>query len=149
MIQLPHKLSELAQIALDDVTEIENTPGYTVAMESWHTPGSASCEVCAAGSVMVCHFGLQKEDYICLGVFEKLFGGSNTRALLAIDCLRRGFVSAAQQVLIDRQAWITLPLDDYDDPHEVSRPMPDYDDNPASWHSEMAQLIADLRAAGL
>lgn len=92
-VTLPDKPSELIKIALKDLTMVENTPGYKIAMSSWHEPITTSdqgpvCMVCLAGSVIA-------------GTFKALIGSHQSPAtitadkqtrdkLLSLDWLRMG-----------------------------------------------------------
>ncbi len=150
MMQLPHKLSELAQMALDDVTAMENTPGYVVTMGYWHTTRhlKMECGVCAAGCVISRRLGVAADvDLDSADSFADTFGRDNSNALLAIDCVREGRIQQALDCVngggVDR--WYDVSQDD----HDLSREMADYADDRAQWHLDMAELIADLTAAGL
>jgi hypothetical protein len=141
MFQLPHKLSELARIALDDVVAVEQlTDRYVVAMDNvFHTPGyiedDERCVVCAAGAVMVQRLNADPE--IDFGPYE--FGTHNGDALMAIDCLREGDVAGALRAL-QLSGYATSPLD---------RDLPEYSSENAEWHEAMQELIDDLTEAGL
>ncbi len=141
MIQLPHKLSELAKMALDDVVAVEQLADrYVVGMHDvFHTPGynedDERCVVCAAGCVMVQRLKAEPEHDV--GPYE--FGKHNGDALMAIDCLRTGDVAGALR---------TLQLSGYAT-HSLDRYLPDYSEGDASWHEAMQVLIDDLEEAGL
>ena len=51
---LPDKLSDLLEIALDDLELVEADPHYAVNMNQWHNISSVNgiCHVCLAGAVM-------------------------------------------------------------------------------------------------
>lgn len=161
-VQLPHVLSELAQIALDDVIKVEVLPGYRIGMASWHAVDSfsAGCTVCAAGAVMDRTLGLERETNLdSVHDILKRFGAHNGAALLAIDALRRGAVGEALTILGSEDpeaSWYADEEacgDDEDEDelriprHALSRELPQYTED--GWHDAMRELIADLRKAGL
>lgn len=56
-VQLPHVLSELAQMAVDDVRKCEALPEkFAIWMGTWFAPNmeliGGRCALCAAGAVM-------------------------------------------------------------------------------------------------
>lgn len=160
MIQLPHVLSELAQMALDDMTTKLEPLGLTVDLRSWakEDSGLGHCTVCAGGAVMVARLGLDplKGESFGHGWLIREFGWENALALVAIDCLRSGQVGAAVAVLEQKSfdPWEDAPRvrrdgdgdhDEYDE-HPLSRPM-DEEYGP-EFLADLRELIADLRAAG-
>lgn len=156
MLQLPHKLSELARIALDDVVAVSQLPGFTIRLCEWYAPRRSNCMICVAGAVMVQRLGCTRRSSISSpGELAREFGPHNARALLAIDMLRRGNVGHAL-ACIERgmQAWYDgLELADQ---HELScglDPAPeddtDKDGLPPIWVEAMGELIDDLEKAGL
>lgn len=72
MKQLPKKPSALLRLAVKDAKRIQRTPGYRLEMGTWHSPsstligvdGKRLCEVCLAGSVMVCSLGVDESRYV-------------------------------------------------------------------------------------
>lgn len=153
-VLLPHKLSELAQIALDDVLKVSTRPGFEIDMGTWVRSYHAGfCAVCAAGSVAIERLGISKGDSIREN--EELvvrFGAHNAAALCAIDALRQGCVDGALKILADDEdpvaTWYELDLESDMDRSELSRSMPVYGDD-GSWAEAMSDLIADLQKAGL
>jgi hypothetical protein len=141
MFQLPHKLSELATMALDDVVEVEQLKDrYVVSMNAvYHSPGDAGdkrCTVCAAGAIMARRLLADPE----LEAWPYNFGTQNGDALYAVDCLRTGDVAGALRHL-GLSGYSTSPLD---------RDMPAYSAEGAPrWHEAMLELIHDLTKAGL
>lgn len=146
MIQLPHKLSELAQIAVDDIRSVEmRRDVYRVNMGQWHRPQSGVCALCAAGAVMACRLDVPDREDIEAPSFAERFGVHNGNALLAVDELRTGCVGAAIASLTGGyDVWRNIHIT-----HELDREIISYDDDRAQWFLEMNELIADLKQAGL
>jgi len=150
VIQLPHKLWQLLEIALHDVKAVEAKPEYTVNMIQWHTPrfqGGDTCAVCAAGCVMISRLGVEEDSgHITSAIFHRLFGAHNAAALCAIDELRDGQVGAALGILIDgASSWCEASHD----PHKLDRDVEQYHVDPLQWHSDMDKLLSDLKEADL
>lgn len=150
---LPHKLSELAQVALNDLALAESLPKqYRIDMGNWLVQKTSGvCVMCAAGAVMSFTLG----EALRLG--ERLDHptriaqrfGENARALFAIDMLRRGWVGSALAIInSDEPEKTWWECDDQDD-HELTREMGEYESGPDGWRDEMNQLVSDLREAGL
>lgn len=145
MTKLPHKLSELARVALDDVVACEREPSrFTVEMnEAYCAPGEGpdgTCWVCAAGAVMVQRLGRGVSEG---EAFPHSFDNHNRDALLAINQLRMGAVGAALARLGRSDEELGHGS------HELDREMPEYESSGADWHSAMEILIDDLVEAGL
>lgn len=138
--QLPHKLSELAQMALDDVAAVEKLEGYSIDMDDvFHAayPDDGLCVVCAAGAVMVNRLGADR----ALDHGPRDFGPNNSNALLAIDSLRVGQVGAALGRLIHGYSKGVR--------HALDRSIAQYATSATDWRADMIRLVADLREAGL
>jgi hypothetical protein len=166
-VQLPHKLSELAQIALDDLTTKLEPRGIRVDLNYWcrlERRPQPSCTVCAAGAVMVSRLGLDvaRGQSFGHGWLIEMFGEHNALALVAIDSLRQGQVGVALETLETQtfKPWQQAPDCEFDDDgesdpeawhgedgHALSRRMPE--EYCAEWRDGMAQLISDLREDGL
>lgn len=145
MIQLPHKLSELANIALNDVVEVEQRKAtHVVNLDDcfigWTRNGV--CTVCAAGAVMVERFNATGSDT------TSSFGEHNQIAFFAIDKLRLGYVGWAQDIL-QRGHMAAAACAASAPAHELDRDLPAYDSRGAAWHEAMQELIDDLEQAGL
>jgi hypothetical protein len=139
--QLPNKLSELAQMALDDVLAVERLPNqFVVDMGEFIVESGNLCRVCAAGAVMVQRLGATTNST------TNDFGPHNKWALWAIDKLRMGYVGWALQILKgdERVAWRREDTD-----HALDRDVPEYSTDSGEWHVAMRSLIADLQKAGL
>ena len=58
--KLPQKLSDILELALEDLNQVERDPNYYVSMGVWHTPSTVGfgdkerevCMVCLAGSLL-------------------------------------------------------------------------------------------------
>jgi hypothetical protein len=149
VIQLPHKLSDLAQIALDDVMRIRSLPGYRINMNRWHELLGGSCAVCAAGAVIANRLSVDRESDVFGVDFDKRFGAANAKALLIIDELRSGAVGNAKNLLgaSDEDAY-SVWANNFAT-HQLDRNIVEYHEDPEQWRSDMLDLIADLRQAGL
>lgn len=163
MFQLPHKLSELAAMALDDVVAVHKRPGFMIDMGAWCSPGvvryphGKNCMVCAAGAVMVQRLGYSGSRSKITNPAEifHAFGPANGRALLAIDMLRRGNVGWALAVLTDGESAWFAGLESSDahplsrDLEDLSRDDTDGDGLPPLWVDAMHDLVDELVEAGL
>ncbi len=105
MSQLPDKLSALLRVAVADARKIEATPGYVLAMQTWHEPITADdfegtddmvgkCAVCMAGAVMAQTFGAAPTDDVVPGDYA-----ADRFKLLAIDDMRTGQFGYALRTL--------------------------------------------------
>lgn len=92
MNALPDKLSDLIELALNDLAEVERDPRYSVEMWDWHEKKEDYCSVCLAGAVMAKTLGVPygKTSFPDYFANEKI-----ERALNAIDRVRIGFVGSA------------------------------------------------------
>ena len=132
--KLPEKLSDLLQVALEDLRKAEASDQYAVNMRDWHLPFRRVCSVCLAGSVMA--FSLDADITKNLAPVD--FDDHTSRRLSALDSLRRGAVDDAAC-----QLWIES---DYS---HLDRDVPRYSNNPKQWHKDMEKLVKDLKEAGL
>lgn len=97
-------LHELLALALDDFEKALGDPKYGVGMGYWHNPGLIDrqpevCTVCLAGSVVAKTLGADPTRAVDP---EEDFGGAIRRRLLALNCLREGFVAEAFRYLHGR-----------------------------------------------
>lgn len=135
---LPDKLSDLAELALNDLENCEAAPGlYVINMNAWHDPCelSRTCDVCMAGAVIANTLGANPQDLLEPNEFNR----DTANKLNAIDDLRIGDVSCALFYL-NREDASNGKLD---------REIPDYSRGPEIFKSAIRGLIADLREAGL
>ena len=139
-VTLPDKLSDLAELALNDLEKCEAMPEvYEIRMSAWHKPGVGKCLVCAAGAVMaqtlrVPHF-LEKSP----GFFDR-----DTRLkLLAINSLRLGDLHHALRAL-DGGWRSVLALADGGCMHITH-----YSEDPIAFKRDMRAMIDYLRSRGL
>lgn len=138
-VQLPHKLSELAQIALRDLEACERRPdAFEIDMDLWFCPiGTAErpkCAVCAAGAVMAQTLGADINSTHSRAPRD--FGEHNSLALRVVDHLRLGWVGVAASTLGDCV-------------EGLDRKLPPYQSSPEAFKDGMRALIADLKKAGL
>lgn len=97
-IPVPAKLSELIQLALDDIDKCEKDPRYEIKMNMWHSPvygdnedSTPRCCVCLAGAVMAQTHKLPiNSGYVTLLQDREWY-----RAFLALDWVRQGRIRAA------------------------------------------------------
>lgn len=150
--RLPNKLSDLIDLAVDDLSAVEKMKRYAVNMSDWHVPTnetiSDKCEVCFAGSVMARTCGLSPD--------VDGYNYMNSRGLrfenkmLALDSVRRGYVETAidqcfgggvdhcsEEIALASKNGI------------VDFEATEYSENPTVFKSEMRGLAARLRYAGL
>jgi hypothetical protein len=59
-MRLPDKMSELLQIALNDLNTIKSDDTYVVDFKSYHTPDDRKCRVCLAGCVIAITLNMDK-----------------------------------------------------------------------------------------
>lgn len=137
-IQLPQKLSELGALGLKALAEVEAMPEtYTVDMKFWHAPsGDAGCLVCMAGAVIA----TQKLATPLDPVAPRYFNYETRCALEAINELRTGRVGSAAGAL----GLPLLPIH-----RELSRPITPYREDAGAFRTQFAQLVSDLKGAGL
>lgn len=141
--KLPEKLSDLLELALNDLASVEADPLYLVEMNMWHqplirvTPDDPACGVCLAGSVLartlevpidVISDGREQSDY-------------DNRRLDALDYLRVGNVPEAIDVAGLR--WSTGR------DRVKGRYVTPYHQNRAVWWRDMRTILDDLRTANL
>lgn len=94
-VKLPHVLSELAQLALNDIEKTRNDPRYVLNMELWHAPASGRCEVCAAGAIMAQSLDAPFSKEVSPEDFDE----HTEKALRAVDDLRAGWFQDAVEEL--------------------------------------------------
>jgi len=137
MIDLPNKLSDLVDAALDDLEAVERDPAYLVDMEVFYKPGkNGVCHVCLAGAVMVRRLGIRPDKEMLL----KNFGNSDTRGkLYALDYFAYGYISDALS---------SMGLYNLEEPD-----CPDWQDydhtDPKIFKTQARAAAATLRAKGL
>ena len=93
-----NKLSELLNLALDDIELVNNDYDYAINMNTWHTREyeHEQCEVCLAGSMLAKTFGFGK------GHIESLKGLTTLETrnkLQAIESIRIGDLEDALYLL--------------------------------------------------
>ena len=90
-----NKLSELLNLALDDLELVENDDDYAINMKTWHYQDKESdpCEVCLAGSVLAKTFNVSKTYNF--NSSDVSIGQETMPKLYAIDCIREGDLKTA------------------------------------------------------
>lgn len=138
-IQLPHKLSELGELGLKALAEVEAMPEtYRVAMHFWHMPEGKRCLVCLAGCVIASLKLATPLDPVA----PRHFNEETRYALEALDALRSGSVSSAAGAL-------GLPPLSGERRRALNRSITEYREDPAAFRAEFEQLVADLKGAEL
>lgn len=104
--QLPDKLSDLIDVAIDDCEAIAKDERYALNMFEWHTPAEYAvgadgrdsddmedtrCHVCMAGAVMARRLGVEFGSNAGPGIFDDEL----ELKLETIDLVRTGSVGAA------------------------------------------------------
>jgi hypothetical protein len=132
-MELPEKLSDLLNLALDDLGMVEADPKYKVVMIEWHSPSPSRthCQVCLAGAVMAKSLGVPPEALHA----PADFAADVCDKLKALDALRLGTVELAFNSI--RVA-----------PPFGNRRVPTYELDPKGWHIAMRQLATDLADSG-
>ena len=91
-MKLPNKPSDLIDLAMFDLEQIEKDRRYRVEMSKWHEStvigGEEICEVCLAGSVMANSLGAIHGREACPQDYDE----ETAMALDALDCFRLGNV---------------------------------------------------------
>lgn len=157
--KLPDKLTDLIELALKDLTEVEALPvRYTVRMSFWHAPaqqmgipGGDQCMVCLAGAVMARTLALPDDVEIDLLSMENYMSGVDRRKLEALDYVRKGdLVTAANITCIDqpklRGNFNRLALGD--GVANFSDHLSRYEVNPEKWRMGMRRAIEVLKLFG-
>ena len=125
------KLSSLLALALREVKRCEGMKNIKVDMRVWFKR-NGKCSVCAAGAVMRNCLVLPRCSHIDPTDFDRETGDQ----LYAINLLRQG------------SAWLAGDQIGVFVSPNLNREVRDYDLDPAGWHADMKQLLADLRKAG-
>lgn len=84
----PEFLSDLVELALNDLMVVEQDPEYRVNMKNWHTyiDDETVCEVCLAGSVMAKSLKIS-QDISCT---PSMFTNGWDEAMCSLDLVRVG-----------------------------------------------------------
>ena len=131
---LPDIPSALIRLALADLDKAEQTPGYEIDMDRWHSPQDGKCLICLAGAVMAFSLNTPKEK--CYS--DTSFSRTSEQAFSALDSFRAGDIPSGLYVLgfkCHRQF--------------TCRHITPYVVDPAQFKADMLQLAADLEEAGL
>lgn len=157
--KLPRKLSDLLELALNDLEKAENSKTHAVSMDVWYKPHKGGkCLVCLAGSVMAFSLGVKVDESIsttdsvgwCPLNFAKFslsdksfYTNQDADALSALNALRTGQVSSAAE-MID----ILLINGDVAYDREFDREIVDYHKDPDLFKTQLYELVNDLRTEG-
>ncbi len=156
--KLPRKLSDLLELAINDLEKVENSKEYSVDMGVWIKPHiGGRCMVCLAGSVMAMSLHVKvdpkdlDENYQATGFSPTCFteftagdfakySNDDADALSALNDLRCGSIGAAGACMdIDMEDEL---VDKFD------RDVSGYSDNPELFKFQMRELVKDLRTHG-
>ncbi len=135
--RLPTKLSELLELALEDLEETEKTPGFVVDMNRWVADIDGVCHVCLAGCVMTQRFcDAPSGDIIApymLYLTEKI-SHRDFVCLKALDAIRQGDLELAYIFIND------------DVPDNIqSFTVVDYSENPDKFKEQMWEIVRYLK----
>ena len=98
------KPSELLRLALKDLEDVEATPGYAIDMGGWlwnstNNKNEPVCYVCLAGACLVKRFAADRAWINNLLTSDDPIDGKIRTRMLALDCLRIGYVDLCLQYL--------------------------------------------------
>lgn len=131
MRELPKKMSDLLEHALDDLKAVEQDEKYVVNMNNWHAyTKSKKCIVCLAGSVLAKSLDRPHDE-----TYTLLDDHKERTKLSVINFLRMGDVDSAALKL---GAMTRVK----------NRTITDYSDNREKFVSDILDLIKDLREDG-
>lgn len=133
---LPNKLSDLIEVALEDLEKVEKDKRYTVDMQFWHTPTDnfTGCSVCLAGAVIAKSLNVPIQELSSLDKFKI----SIRRKLVALDQVRDSKVGNAIRIL--KRDSVTVPLEYYS--------VPSYDEDRPGFKKALQAIAKELRKLG-
>lgn len=135
--KLPDKPSKLIEIALADLAKVEKSKKYKVDM-TWYHAGSGiigpECAVCFAGAVMAKTLHATITEDIIPDDYDE----DTAQKLRAINRFRQGDLASAYRAL-ERKMPFGLS-------HQIQ--VTSYEDNPAKFKREMAELAKTLKRLG-
>lgn len=154
--KLPRILSDLLELALNDLEKAENSKTHAVDMGVWLKPHKGGqCLVCLAGSVMAFSLNVTadpSDDDIfgtgwsptCFTEFSMgshaFYSNDDADALQALNDLRTGNVSAAAMD-------INIELDD-EMAYVFDRHIVSYENDSLRFKNQLRELVKDLREHG-
>ena len=154
MIALPDKLSDLVELALNDLTQVQAQPDkYIINMNTWVSSGTRKaprCQVCLAGAVMVRSLDVQADidSDVILTLTPTDIRPPDMSAeeisilrskLMALDHVRRGDISVALDYM-----GLKTP-----DTLASYMAVPPFGIGPNKWFRRMHEIIAELRLHNL
>ena len=136
MSALPDKPSELLELAIGDVLEVEKMPGWELNMRGWiWRRWDGSCSACLAGAVMLRRLGVvPQEDHYPSPNDEPTRIGNKLHAL---NFLRKGDMDTAGYLL-----GVEIPT-------SICPHIPRHEDDRDGFFAALRHLVTDLREAGL
>lgn len=147
--KLPDRLSDLIELALDDLAwVIERPDQYEIKMSVWHRKSKISglCQVCLAGSVLARTLGV-RADYE-----ESFFDNLSTRTqdkLHALNEVRMGNVGVALSRMTQGASSSLIGAIQLKAIRSESTPFVEYNTDPTEWHAWMNSAVDLLRAHDL
>lgn len=166
LTELPDKLSELIEVALQDLECVEQDSRYTINMAKWHDPKVAyapptddpeqplACSVCLAGAVIAKRSNIAPTEF----VLPALLGPDIKSKLEILDHLRAGQVmnaleeSARARARALNTSRVCKPDADREELWDVfgnTYPITPYGDSPDAFKRDMRVLQELLRKYGL
>ena len=129
-------LSDLINLALDDLEECEKDPNYHINMLLWHCPDERAgyCEVCLAGAVMAKTLDASP----ACAVNPCNFPYHVMNCLKALESVREGWITEA-----------LITLEQAHDEKSVEVFVPPYRPNPIGFKDTLRDLALTLREKGL
>lgn len=140
MKTLPDKPSELIRLALHDLEEVEQLPGFRVNMNVWLSNiEEEGCAVCLAGAVMVRSlYQANDRNQLPTAAVPGMFDADTHAKLSALDYFRSG------------ETEIALEYFEVPDPHRYESLNPGmYYENPAAFKKVLREMADYFEGEGL
>ena len=142
MKELPNKLSDLLEVALEDLGKCEKDERYFIDMGDWHEPfHGGRCSVCMTGAVMAKSLDVRSS----IQAYPSSFDVDTMNKLLAINDIVFGSIWKAIKLmnpttdrLQEAVALMKKKGDAYFDPMSYSR-------NPRMFKVDIQRIIKALR----
>lgn len=134
-MSLPDQPSELLELALNDLEQVENDPSYDINMNDWHYPRDTGCSVCFAGAVMAGTLGAAPGEELSPEDFEQ---SNDAYKLYALDSARGGDWGAFMDEL---RIYHNVPDELFEELPNVTA----YADDPEQFKANIRQAIDVLR----
>lgn len=145
---LPNELSDLLDVAVQDLVKVERSPRYIVDMCSWYLKETdGPCQVCLAGAVLAKSV-LKEPPVVDIDSIEpRQMRASIRRKMVALDGLRVGNIVRAYgnlkgKMMANLSPGLLARLD------KLERSIVGYAANPTLFKKQLRTLRNDLRAEG-